>query len=575
MSMTPSDVLQIAGALSGPFGLFPPSELVNYGQTILVKPGAATGDGVVLSGPQMASMLARYGYSVFPLAVEYEPSLASQLALFGSDETEIELEDLDADIDSDIDTELTELDVDVDADETGAYGKRGTRKEQRLKQKYLRVWGKFAKCKAMLTANKGYTPAGRYMLTLAFPFAALLTRKGKEGRLERRAKHCDKLQRHLLKVRQKLERKGYDVSDLPDPTDVTKALNIDREALVRPQARAPMTHLTRPVVTRRPAPPPYWRRRIVRRQFAPPPPAPRRYIPVTPEGQAVREGWIDPAYLADQAALEEQVSLSFPSYFGLLTEELKADLRAEADGYAFSDMEHDYYGIGGEVEVHFSDNEDLIGLDDEDDLMLELELDDDEELEGQEEGSPCCVGSACGSFSFDPESFDETDSDEVLSQAIAARTAGRMGQALNARRSELKKATSDAVQQAEIEKLDRVIAKRSFKGGVDYSRIVPRKKGQEGKPAAIVIAIRKIGPVQTQQSAIVQKAAAVGYYPREPGLIDVFAAAMYEAGQGYDDIEAMDALRRNVAPEDWYGAAFPGGEDAPLPAPRRIGREVY
>lgn len=98
-----------------------------------------------------------------------------------------------------------------------------------------------------------------------------------------------------------------------------------------------------------------------------------------------------------------------------------------------------------------------------------------------------------------------------------------------------------------IAHINQILARGSRSTGVDFGRLQPRSPDSKGPPV-LVIAIRK-------RESGRAPAASMGGAVHQPGLMDVFAADM--------------AGSLNVAP------MFPAGEGAPLPPPRRVGREVY
>jgi len=366
MTMTETDVHQVAGMLSGAHGTFGADQLVAYGETMILKPGALTDKGVPLTGRQVAALLGA-DYNVFPLAVEYGPSASNALSEFGNDAT---------------DNELAELEAMLDQEPDGAFGvdqfgrrtrlKRpsgGGRRVQRIRKKYMTVVARFRKCQTLLLAGRGYVRPSNFLL----PFVGLIKLLGKKGtKIEARARRCDRMYRHLTAVWQKMQRKGLNTQGLPSPEQVKRGMMPHQSApkqSYRPQVRPPQTktvYVDRPVYHQQPQP-----------SRAP---LPHQYPQYTPTSQAV-----SPYYLADQAALEREMQQVTPSW-GADQNEFACDLRAESFGYAYSGVEHDYYGIGGsDVEVTFADDDDL-GDDGLSDLDV-VELEDDDDLFLGEPGS--------------------------------------------------------------------------------------------------------------------------------------------------------------------------------------------
>ena len=80
----------------------------------------------------------------------------------------------------------------------------------------------------------------------------------------------------------------------------------------------------------------------------------------------------------------------------------------------------------------------------------------------------------------------------------------------------------------------------------------------------MVIAIRKRGGELASQrnQAAGEYGAAFGYHAPNPGLVDVFAAHLYAANQGYSPLEALSQHQRAVdattlvhGSENWRHAA--------------------
>ena len=93
-TMDTGDLRHIAARLStAGYGRFGLSNLVSLGDVLVVKPGGTTENGVVLSGHDVANILAGE-FIVFPLALEYSPLPGSEtLASVAG-----EIEDLDGDL---------------------------------------------------------------------------------------------------------------------------------------------------------------------------------------------------------------------------------------------------------------------------------------------------------------------------------------------------------------------------------------------------------------------------------------------------------------------------------------------
>jgi len=124
---------------------------------------------------------------------------------YGADIVDVDVDDLHAVLDSLPDAE----------EQVGA----GARRIAQLEQKYMKIFGKFTKCETLLDAGKGYIRPTSFLS----PIAALITltvraaTPAKREGMVARARYCDHIHNHLTQLRQKMERKGIDVSFLPDP----------------------------------------------------------------------------------------------------------------------------------------------------------------------------------------------------------------------------------------------------------------------------------------------------------------------------------------------------------------------
>jgi len=290
--MSNPEINKIAASLSGYHGAFGAGNLAHVSDgVVVVKPGAMTSDGRVLSGRDVAAMLGS-DYHVFPVALEYGASDEEILGLFSGDDVDAEMAAMEDELDND---------DDFFGDAMG-----GKFQEKSLNRRYKRVYGRFAKCRALLQSGKGYTSAVRVAL---WPFA-LLAKKDKK--LSRRAKRCDRQQRRLMKIRQKMDRKGYDVSDLLDPSSIFTATQ-EKKAVQQPVqqfTQQPVQQMPQMQQQRQMGPPPWKRRggrgrgrgrgRMMQQQGG--------YVPTS---QAV-----SPYYHQDQAAMERQLQSVMPRYGG-------------------------------------------------------------------------------------------------------------------------------------------------------------------------------------------------------------------------------------------------------------------
>lgn len=592
------ELQRIAGAMSGLHGVFPSDALVNYGQTVIVKPGSTTEEGRVLTGADVQRMLGG-DYQVFPLAVEYAPSLD---AIFGAaEETEEDIDDLDSELDS-----MPDPDDEV--------GRVGVRRSAKLEKKYLKALARFSRCQTLLQAGKGKST---FFHKVMMPFTFFLSAGfGKKHRVMRRAEKCDDLYQRLIKVRAKMEKKGIDVSRLPRP-----------EAFLADVANR-WTRRHQTVTHRRPPAYPGHR--------------PGGYVPVSSQA----------AYHRDQRELENDMASVMPRYGAddevgveeIINEEIELrmgdegeraladDLRAETIGFLHSRLEHDYFGLKGstleddwdpkglvEAQILLRDpldqvlDEEIIEGDDSDLIQSVLAADDeavgvdlesdgtshssdtfgeDEDL-GVDDGD--IVASVLGAADDDlldaggDDSSDDDDDDddkgplEELTEEAKTR--------LSAFRSRLYRALGESMGDGEdadtigaiAKKIDATTKKlqpqdRSAK--VDYRKIQPRQPGEATRPPVIVIAIQKRESTPGFQSEIrgaVEAMGGVVGFDGEVGLIDTFGAGLFRVKHGYSPAESVKALRDTMRPSEWVRgsmAPFPQGTDAPLPPPRRTGPEV-
>lgn len=599
LPITKSDIHKIAAGLSGVYGVFPADGVVSYGRTAIIKPGACTEDGKVLTGADVQRMLGA-DFQVFPLAVEYAPSAETVFDHFG--EAEADIDEIEQDLD---DAEDVEQD-----DEFGAR----VRRVAKLEKKYLKALAKLAKCQTLLQAGKGRTGFARKLLTVAMPFSYFVG-NSKSKRLKNRAKKCDRLFDRLKKVRAKMVKKGIDVSRLPRP-DLFMADVATRWERKR-------FHASRPAVMVRPI----QGRPMVR-------PTGGGYVPVSKRVQ-------EELYHRDQAALENEMNAVMPSYgadvqqiiedelsapmLGADDAELSADLRADAMGYVHSGVEHDYFGIAGsDAETMWDDGSFLeaqILLRDEDDqdLLEDDTLYGDEDLVDQELGADDASGDELGedevgeddgvvdaALSEDDESLgedddlgaDESDEDEDILGAMLPDDDSDLledddeeddggettpdieeGRELAVKRAGLSQIVAEKILNDDFdgvdlikEKIDKISEKfKMGSTGVNYKRLQPRAKASVSEPV-IVIAVQKRPPVESSLKAKLRSA-----FGDDAGLIDVFGAQMAQTKHGYTPVESMQVLRDVVRPSEWVRGSqgkFPAGDGAPLPAPRRIGREV-
>ena len=310
--ITADDLSQIAGNISSVFGAFDASNLVSYGRTVIVKPGACAGGGRLISGADVASVLSG-SYSAFPLAVTYESDSS-----FGQDTSQtldVALAQFEAEIDG---LMLDEPIFGFTMNEPAVMSRRA----HRIRRRYHQLTTRFMKW------------AGK----------ALRVRRARPKRVARR------LYNRLSRIWGKLQRKGFPTEGLISPT----------------HARYIVTRMVRDPSTGGPVMVPGGYQQEMEQTFAPPGQMPYSYNQAAleaNEGQALSSRMMsqalgNPMFGSDPFSEDEAAS------------SLELDIRAETVGYLFGAAEHDYYGLGDtEVELVLSD-EDADILDDDFGLLL-------------------------------------------------------------------------------------------------------------------------------------------------------------------------------------------------------------
>jgi flagellar biosynthesis GTPase FlhF len=290
VTMYQDDVAQIAGELTAHYGLVPTNALINFGRTVILRPGTTTGSGRVLTGAAIAAALGD-DYEVFPMGVEY-----------GVDDDGFD-DALGA-----VDDALADLDEalgDDDDDELGASGSR-------VRKRYIRLVGRFRKVMTKQLIKK---------------------KKGRQRRADRRF-------RKMIKMWQKMKRKGVNRDGLPTPWKVqaefeTKQVQTEVPTGVRATYRRPRAHAPAP---RLPMGPPV------------------HYGPGPAAYPAYRPGGPSPAYFQDQAALEREMQAAMPR-FGAMDDEAFGDALESLD-VALGDLEALVDELG-EDDVGDDDDEEL------------------------------------------------------------------------------------------------------------------------------------------------------------------------------------------------------------------------
>ena len=203
MLFNADDLHDLAQRLSGEHGSLSSSNLVNYGQTVILRPGSRTSMGVLLSGAAVGELLGE-DYEVFPATLTYKSDVSSD----GIDRLPMELVELD--------NELDRLD---DADEQ--FGAQG----ERVRKRYMRVVGRFR----------------RYVVK---------ARQSKKPGAHRRAAA---LFRRIRRIYRKMQDRGIETKGLPRPGQIAKqASHMVRENSKSPTPMSP--HGVTPLEL--PAPPP-------------------------------------------------------------------------------------------------------------------------------------------------------------------------------------------------------------------------------------------------------------------------------------------------------------------------------
>lgn len=357
------DLKTIASKISDRFGAFSPSNLVNYGKTVIVKPGATTASGRPIRGAEVMEALDGE-YSVQPLAVTYggTPSIPS-----GEDADTFERA---------MNMELDAAEADTDSFEPSSEEAFGmldpfspdepmmmSLRDRRLRQRYSRISSRFGRF-AMFALSSGS-----------------LRHREAAGRVFGRIK----------RLWERMMRRGVPVVGLMSPASL----------------RARVYALSKGVSST-PAPVPFQSSSVSFPMRAP---------------MVVQSPGMPLPLAFDQAALERSVGVNASSQLLAQTfggvPRVSADARAETVGYLFSGMEHDYYGlVSTPFQIVLADEDEAVLSEDEDVAAAEGELglsapaevetprpqvrsdlpDDDADLEAAEEGDiPDDTSSADGS----------------------------------------------------------------------------------------------------------------------------------------------------------------------------------
>jgi hypothetical protein len=186
MLFNADDLHDLAERLSGEHGSFSASNLVNYGQTVILRPGARTTSGVLLSGEAAVELLGE-DYEVFPATLTYKPDVSSD----GLDRLPMELVELEGELDR-----LDDMD-----DQFGARG-------ERIRNRYMRVVGRFRR------------------------YAIKAQRTGKPGPRRRAAA----LLRRIRRIYSKMQERGIETGGLPTPRKIARQARRMMREFNAPQA---------------------------------------------------------------------------------------------------------------------------------------------------------------------------------------------------------------------------------------------------------------------------------------------------------------------------------------------------
>ena len=593
MNFNSDDILGIAQALSTGDDTFAPSNLVSYGSTVIVKPGATTKKGRPVTGHEVASKLGA-SYGVFPMAVEYDVARATTM-----DSDDAAIGALERDLVAVTEEELGAMDADL----FGAEGEPVvlSRRANRLRRRYTRVLARWRKNATM---------------------ALISGKKYRKKRSERQFKR-------LEKVWSKMESKGIPTQGLTAPKKALRQVVFSSTSAGKSQ-RLPAASSQQAM----------YHQPTQQQSQRPPGGADHPLYFEDQRRENLQAQAISDSLMSDYMGAD-------PHEYTEAQDDLSADIRAETVGYLFGMVEHDYWGdVSEDVQILSSDPEDEEVLDTQ---LAEEEADaaeDEESLDEPGQGelppdaapAPPTAGQADADAEVD-KLLDETDSlltdagagedleteddedeledgeadgptDEDVEKLVAvteqliaipltaaqasatARKRARMNkllaqlkatQAKNAaaiQSGKVSKAGRTARKQTRLNKrilalekslreTDSAISQASESGSVNYGRLKParagahklaRKRGRKAAP--VVVAIRKKkAPAHRKHRAVV-KHARMGGIASQGSLLDVFATEMavyesapthYEVPQGYSALTAAYMLDQATEPQDYYG----------------------
>lgn len=348
----PEDLKAIASKISDRFGAFSPSNLVNYGKTVIVKPGATTAAGRPIRGAEVMEALDGE-YSVHPLAVTY-----------GGVSSIPSGEDADA-FERAMNMELDAAEADTDSFEPSSEESFG-------------MWEPFSPDEPMMMSSRDRRLRHRYgRISSRFGRFAMFALS---SRSLRHREAAGRVFGRIKRLWDRMMRRGVPVVGLMSPASI----------------RARVYELSRGVSSA-PVPAPFQQSSSVSFPLRAP--------------MVVQSPGMPLPMAFDQAALERSVGVNASSQLLAQTfggvPRVSADARAETVGYLFSGMEHDYYGlVSTPFQIVLADEDEAVLSDDEDVAAAEGELglsappevetprpqvrsdlpDDDADLEAAEEG---------------------------------------------------------------------------------------------------------------------------------------------------------------------------------------------
>lgn len=307
--MHQQDVEEIARQISARYGSFNASNLVNYGQTVVVKPGATTDAGRPIRGLEVAEALSG-AFAVQPLAVSYGSTVP-----FSSEEDPTVFEramnmELDA-----ADAELSESMSSGDQFGFDSFSPDDPLVVPpvtvRLRTRYQRISSRFGR------------------------FAVFALRTG--STIHRQA--AARVFNRIKSLWSRMLSRSVPVMGLMSPDTLRR--RVYEVAQVAPSATAAPAPSTAP------------------------------FFPLNAPMVSQAPGMPKPLAF-DQAALERSVGLSATNQLLAQTfggaPSLSADTRAETVGYLFSRMEHDYFGlVSTPFQIVLADEDEAV-LDEEEDL---------------------------------------------------------------------------------------------------------------------------------------------------------------------------------------------------------------